>query len=104
MRALKSWLGLGLALLYACVFGAAYYRYVRADGDWREAQALFLVALPYTLTMVKLVGSVDFSGDVVASVIKAAAFGCGLAYVAGALVEYVLRLAFGLVRRAFGRA
>ena len=94
MRALRSWLGLALALAYALAFVGAYAVYARAGGQWPEAETLFLVALPYTLAMVKLAGTVDFSGESVASVMKGAIFCCALAYVAGALAEFALRLGF----------
>lgn len=104
MRLLRSWLGLALALLYAIAFAVAFYKYQQADGQWPDAQALFMVALPYTFAMAKLAGSVDFSGESAASIVKAAAFCSALAYVAGALVGSVLGLGFRAIRRAFGRA
>jgi hypothetical protein len=101
---MKSVLGALLAVLYALAFGVAYFKYASASGQWPEAQWLFLVALPYTLTMLRLVGSVDFSGESLASVATAATFCCALAYLAGALVEAIWRAGFGWARRFIRQA
>ena len=45
-------------------------------------------------------GSFDFSGDATARVIAAAAFCCALAYLAGALVEAVIRAVFRFAIKA----
>ena len=100
MRLATSRLGWALAALYALAFAGAYGLYVRADGAWPDANYLYLVALPYTLAMLKLAGgSVDFSPDAPVSLLKAALFGCGLGYVLGALLGGAAALACRLVRR-----
>ncbi len=97
MKAMRSALGAILAALYAAAFGAAYADYLGKAGQWFADVWLVLVALPFTLTMRWLAGgSYDFSGDATARVIAAAAFCCALAYLAGALVEAVIRMGFRL--------
>ena len=96
---MRSWLGAILAALYALAFGAAYFAYAYAGSDWTAMQWLFFVALPYTLTMVRAFGSVDFSGESIVSLVQAAAFCCAISYLAGALVEAILRLGFLGARR-----
>ena len=89
-----------MAALYALAFLAAYIAYARAEaGDWTASSWLFLVALPYTLTTLRLVGSVDFSGDAPASVALAALCCCLAAYLAGALIEGALRAALRTLLR-----
>ena len=100
MRALKSALGAALAALYALAFIAAYVDYLGKAGRWFADLWLLLAALPFTLTMRALAGSYDFSGDETARVAAAAAFCCALAYIAGAIVEALLR---GVFRLATGR-
>jgi hypothetical protein len=98
MRALKSAIGAIFAALYAAAFGAAYADYLGKTGQWFADVWLVLAALPFTLTMRWLAGgSYDFSGDATAKVVAAAAFCCALAYLAGAVVEAVLRAAFRVV-------
>ena len=95
MRAMKSATGGVFAALYAAAFGAAYLDYLGKAGQWLADIWLVLVALPFTIAMRWLAGgSFDFSGDATAKVIAAAAFCCALAYLAGALVEAVLRAVF----------
>ena len=95
MRAMKSATGAVFAALYAAAFGAAYVDFLGKAGQWFADIWLVLVALPFTLAMRWLAGgSYDFSGDATARVIAAAAFCCALAYLAGALVEAVLRAVF----------
>jgi hypothetical protein len=95
----KSLLGAVAAAFYAGAFAVAYFEYVRASGQWPDGEWLFLVALPYTLSMMRLIGSVDFSGDSIESLLFAAAFGCVLAYVAGALIEAIARTLVSGARR-----
>jgi hypothetical protein len=103
-RGMGSYLGAAGAAAYALAFAAAFVEYTRASGQWPDAEWLFLVALPYTLTMVKLKGSVDFSGESVAAVLPAAAFCCALAYAAGAVLEAICRGVFRGARRLIPRA
>jgi hypothetical protein len=98
-RCAKSALGAVFAALYLIAFAAAYYAYVSASGQWPDGGWLFLAALPYTFTMVRLAGSVDFSGDALPSVLIAATFGGGLAYAFGALIEAIARILFSGARR-----
>jgi hypothetical protein len=95
MKAMRSAIGAIFAALYAAAFGAAYLDYLGKAGQWLADIWLVLVALPFTIAMRWLAGgSFDFSGDATAKVIAAAAFCCALAYLAGALVEAVLRAVF----------
>ncbi|MGO9774319.1 MAG: hypothetical protein ACLPSW_33155 [Roseiarcus sp.] len=95
MKAMRSAIGAIFAALYAAAFGAAYLDYLGKAGQWLADIWLALVALPFTLTMRWLAGgSYDFSGDSTAKVAAAAAFCSALAYLAGALVEAVLRAVF----------
>jgi hypothetical protein len=97
---MKSATGGVFAALYAAAFAAAYVEFLRKAGQWFADIWLALVALPFTLTMRWLAGgSYDFSGDATAKVIAAAAFCCALAYLAGALVEAVLRAVFRFATR-----
>ncbi|MGD0183738.1 MAG: hypothetical protein ABSC25_00630 [Roseiarcus sp.] len=92
---MRSAIGAIFAALYAAAFGAAYLDYLGKAGQWLADIWLVLVALPFTIAMRWLAGgSFDFSGDATAKVIAAAAFCCALAYLAGALVEAVLRAVF----------
>ena len=101
---MKSWFGAIFAVLYALAFGAAYFEYARAGADWTAMHWLFFVALPYTLSMVRAFGSVDFSGDSIPSLLQAAAFGCALAYLAGAIIEAIARFGFRGARWIIRRA
>ena len=101
---MKSLLGFVLAALYAVAFAYAYYKATHGEGDWTAGQWLFLVALPYTLSMVAAFGDAELSADAPVSIIKAAAFCCALAYGAGAIVETALRSVFALAARFTRRA
>ncbi len=99
MKRLWSWTGLALAALYALAFTALYFGYLRRAGTWFADLPLVLAALPFTLTMRALSGgSYAFSGDMTARVIAAALFCSALAYVAGLVLEAVVRAAIGAVR------
>lgn len=92
LRALKSVTGAAFAALYAAAFVAAYVDYVGKAGQWFADVWLVLIALPFTTVMLTLNGgSFDFSGDATARVVAGAAFCSALAYVAGALIEAVVR-------------
>ena len=65
---------------------------------------LSLAAIPYILTTAALTGASDFAADSLGEVLAAAAFCCALAYVAGALIEFLLRGAFRLATRKRRRA
>ncbi len=99
MSALKSGLGALLALLYALAFAAAYGDYLRKAGQWFADALLLIVALPFNSVMVWLYGAYPFSGDATLKVIAAALFGIALAYVAGALIEALLRKLAKAIRR-----
>ncbi len=97
---MKSAIGAIFAALYAAAFGAAYVDYLGKAGQWFADIWLVFVALPFTVTMRWLAGgSYDFSGDATAKVAAAAAFCCALAYVAGGLVEAVVRAGFRFATR-----
>ena len=91
-------MGAALAALYAVAFLAAYFIYLRNAGEFLADAPIMLMALPYTLTSLKVFGSVDLSGDNPREVLTAALFCAALAYVIGALVETIARAAFGRAR------
>jgi len=98
MRAARSYLGAGLAVLYAAAFAVAYWLYAQEVGQFMADIWLSLAAIPYILTTRALTGSSDFSADSIPEILAAAAFCCALAYVAGALIEVLLRGAWRLAR------
>ncbi len=99
MRAARSYLGAGLAVLYAAAFVVAYWLYAQEPGQFLADLWLSLAAVPYILTVRALTGSSDFGADSIGQVLAAAAFCCALAYVAGALIEFLLRGAWRLATR-----
>jgi hypothetical protein len=104
MRAARSLVGATLAALYAAGFVVAYWLYAQAPGEFLSDVWLSLAAIPYILTTGALTGSSDFAADSIGEVLAAAAFCCALAYVAGALIELLLRGAFRLATRRRRRA
>ena len=101
-KSLRSWTGLVFAAVYALVFGLLYADYLRRAGTWFADLPLVLAALPFTLVMRALSGGTyDFAGDMTLRVVAGALFCCALAYVAGLVVETVIR---ALVRIARGAA
>ena len=104
MRAARSYLGAGLAVLYAAAFAVAYWLYAQAAGQFMADIWLSLAAIPYILTTRALTGSSDFSADSIGEILAAAAFCCAIAYVAGALIEALLRGAWRVARRGRRRA
>jgi len=99
MRVARSYLGVGLAVLYAAAFAVAYWLYAQEAGQFMADIWLSLAAIPYILTTRTLTGSSDFAADSIGEVLAAAAFCCALAYVAGALVEALLRGVWRLATR-----
>ena len=98
MKGLRSWAGAVFAALYALVFVALYVDYAIHSGTWFADLPLSLAALPFTLLMRALNGgSYAFGGDMTGRVIAAGLFGSALAYLAGLIVETIVRL---LVRLA----
>lgn len=96
---MKSILGLVAALSAAAAFAAAYGVSVRPGATWIDAQWLFLAALPYNWTVLRLAGESNFSPDSPAQIAAALLFDAALAYLAGALVEALLRFVWRLLRR-----
>ena len=97
MRGLRSWTGLLFAALYALVFVALYVDYLRRAGTWFADLPLVLAALPFTLVMREVNGgSYDFSGDLTLRVGAALLFCCALAYLAGFVLEAVIRRIVGV--------
>jgi len=100
MRRLKSWTGAAFAAVYALAFIALYVDYVRRAGTWFADLPLSMAALPFTLVMRALNGgSYAFGGEMTERVIAACLFGAALGYLAGLIVETIVRL---LVRLALG--
>jgi hypothetical protein len=87
-----------LASVYGLAFIALYVDYARRSDAWFADLPLSLAALPFTLVMRRLSGgSFDFGGSMTARVIAAGLFGSALAYVAGLIVETIVRLMVRLV-------
>jgi hypothetical protein len=91
--AMKSYLGFALALLVAAGFGLAYWLAVRPGAGWLDGQWLYLAALPYTWTWLHLAGAVDFSPDAPTQVAAGLGFDAALAYLVGAILGRIGRLA-----------
>jgi hypothetical protein len=103
-KAMKSILGLVAALFAAAAFTLAYYLAARPGAGWLDGQYVFLAALPYNWTMLRLTGVSNFSADAPAEVASAALFDVALAFLAGALLEISARSLWRLVRRGKARA
>jgi len=92
MKRLWSWTGVVLAALHALAFIALYVEYRMRAGAWFADLPLSLAALPFTLTMRALNGgSYAFGGDMGGRVAAAGVFGSALAYLAGFIIESVVR-------------
>lgn len=92
MRRLWSWTGVVFAALYALAFVALYVEYRMRVGTWFADLPLTLAALPFTLTMRALNGgSYAFGGGMSGRVAAAGVFGSALAYLAGLIVETIVR-------------
>jgi hypothetical protein len=99
MKALRSITGAAFAALYAIAFVAAYVDYLHRIGQWFADTGLIFVALPFVLTMRFLSGgSYDFSGDDNPKLAAAVIFCCALAWIFGALLEWLVRTAFRQLR------
>jgi hypothetical protein len=98
MKRLWSWTGVVLASVYGLAFIALYVDYARRSDAWFADLPLSLAALPFTLVMRRLSGgSFDFGGSMTGRVIAAGLFGSALAYVAGLIVETIVRFVVRLV-------
>ena len=98
MRPLKSATGATLAALYVLAFVVAYLIYRQHSGQFLADAPIMFVALPYTLTSLRVFGSVDLSGDNLREVFVATLFCAVLAYAIGAIIEAIARAAFSLAR------
>jgi hypothetical protein len=101
---MKSILGILVALCIAGAFGFAYWLSARAGASWLDGQWLFLIALPYNWASLHVLGEANFSPDVAASVVAAFVFDVVAAYLAGALVEALVRWLLRIMFRRRGRA
>ena len=101
---MKSILGLIVALCAAAAFTVAYGASIRPGASWLDGQWLFLAALPYNWTALRVTGESNFSPDAPAQLAAALLFDIALAYTAGALVEVLLRQAWRVARRPRGPA
>ncbi len=100
MRRLGSWTGAAFAALYALAFIALYVDYIRRAGTWFADLPLSMAALPFTLVMRALNGgSYAFGGDMTGRVIAACLFGAALGYLAGLIVETIVRFVARLALR-----
>ena len=98
-RRLASWTGLVFASLVALLFVALYVFYLIRAGTWFADLPLVMAALPFTLLMRALnAGSYHLTGDMTGRVLAAAVFCSALAYVAGFLLEAVVRAIVRLAR------
>jgi hypothetical protein len=96
-RPWQSLLGAALAALYLAAFLVGYVIYLQNIGQWLPDLTLLLIALPFTFTMNALTnGAFSMTGDETGKVIVAALFCCALAYLAGVIVEWSLRLLWRL--------
>jgi hypothetical protein len=92
MKRLWSWTGAAFAAVHGLAFVALYVDYVRRSDAWFADLPLSLAALPFTLIMRRSNGgSFDFGGSMTGRVIAAGLFGSALAYIAGLIVETVIR-------------
>jgi hypothetical protein len=98
MRPLKSATGATFAALYVLAFVVAYFIYRQHSGQFLADAPIMFVALPYTLTALRVFGSVDLSGDNLREVFVATLFCAALAYVIGVLIEAIARAAFSVAR------
>jgi len=101
---MRSILGFLAALCAAAGFGLAYYWAVRPGASWLDGEWVFLAAAPYNKTMLALTGASNFSPDAPAEIAGAAMFDIVLAFLAGALLQAVLRRCLRLVSRGKARA
>ncbi|MGB7977319.1 MAG: hypothetical protein WCF81_23885 [Roseiarcus sp.] len=98
MKGLWSWTGAVFAAIHALAFVALYVDYARRADAWFADLPLSLAALPFTLVMRRLNGgSFDFGGSMTGRVIAAGLFGSALAYIAGLIVETIVRFVVRLV-------
>ena len=98
MRPWKSATGATLAALYVLAFVVAYFIYRQHADQFLADAPIMFVALPYTLTALRVFGSVDLSGDNLREVFVATLFCAVLAYAIGAIVEAIARAAFSIAR------
>src|ERR1700722_2624623 len=98
MKRLWSWTGAVFAAVHGLAFVALYVDYVRRSDTWFADLPLSLAALPFTLVMRRLNGgSFDFGGAMCGRVIPAGLVGTALAYIAGLIVETIVRFVVRLV-------
>ena len=101
MKSLWSWTGAVFAAIHALAFVALYVDYARRSGTWFADLPLSLAALPFTLVMRALNGgSFDFGGSMTGRVVAAGLFGSALAYIAGLIVETIVRFVVRLALRS----
>jgi hypothetical protein len=104
MRRVWSWTGAAFAAVHVLAFTALYVDYIRRSGTWFADLPLSLAALPFTLVMRTLNGgSFDFGGAMTGRVIAAGLFGSALAYLAGLIVETIIRFVVRLVLHSRAR-
>jgi hypothetical protein len=102
--AMKSILGITLAICVAGAFGFAYWLSARPGASWLDGQWLFLIALPYNWASLRLLGNANFSPDDTAAVAAAFAFDVVMAFLAGAVIEALARWIWRLTQRGRSRA
>jgi len=97
-------LGLLAALGAGAGFAAAEYYSVRPGANWIDMQWVFLAALPYNWSMLRLTGESSFTPDSAVQVAAAGLFDVVLAFLAGALIQAAARLIWRSLKRVRGRA
>ena len=99
-----SLLGAALAALYLAAFVVGYVVYLDNAGQWLADLTLLLIALPFTAAMNVLTsGAFSMSGDETIKIVIAASFCCGLAYLVGAVAEWLLRALWRALRLSLRR-
>lgn len=102
--AMKSILGIVIALCVGGAFAFAYWLSARPGASWLDGQWLFLVALPYNWASLHVLGDASFSPDATASVAAAFVFDVVVAFLVGAIIEALARWLWRLTFRRRSRA
>jgi len=97
---MKSILGLALAAGVTLAFVGAWFLATRNGAGLLDQQWLFLMALPYNLSQLRIFGVSDFSPDAPGQVVAATAAEAACGYAIGAALEAALRALWRFMSRA----